>query len=257
MRLVCLNAWGGTRFEELLKFIKQEAPATDIFCFQEVFSADESYPISHNCRANLLEEITSALPDFKGFFASQLSGYDFEKKVDFPVSIGLAIFTKNQIITASESGEDVIFGEKNKILPHHRFPSLLQHLRFANAGQTYTLFNFHGIADWPKTDTPERLAQSQKILDIMERTPGSKILGGDFNLSHRTRSVAILEERLQDLIKKYGIAKTRSSLHPFDDEDGKISDYLFLSPDLEEKSFSVPGAGDFIASDHLPLVLEL
>src|SRR3989344_5740351 len=95
MKLICLNAWGGKHSESFIKFIKEEASKTDIFCFQEVTYASESRALSREFVSDLYNRTEKALPDFRGFFTAQFEGHDYTKPVDFPLSWGEAIFIKN------------------------------------------------------------------------------------------------------------------------------------------------------------------
>lgn len=115
--------------------------------------------------------------------------------------------------------------------------------------------NLHGIWDGgegrKKTDTPARLIQSQRIKELMDSLPGPKILCGDFNLRPDTKSLEILEEGMENLIKTHHVPTTRSKLY---DGEGKFADYMLVSPDIKVIDFQV--LPDLI-SDHMPLYLEL
>ena len=80
MKLVSLNVWGGMQFDPLMAFVRQYAPSTDIFCFQEVFDTTtdlKSCGEKKICRANLLAELESALPAFTSYFIAQHADYVF------------------------------------------------------------------------------------------------------------------------------------------------------------------------------------
>lgn len=121
--------------------------------------------------------------------------------------------------------------------------------------EQYTIGNVHGL--WlpgAKSDTPKRIEQPQVLDNFIKKQPGKKILCGDFNLKPDTKSIAILERHMRDLIKEYKISTTRSKYYK-DMEKYKdyISDYIFVSPEVRVKNFKV--LQDEI-SDHLPLMLE-
>ncbi len=57
-----------------------------------------------------------------------------------------------------------------------------------------TVVNFHGLWNGKgKTDTPDRIAQSQNILRFLEGVDGEIILCGDFNLLPDTESLRMFE----------------------------------------------------------------
>jgi endonuclease/exonuclease/phosphatase (EEP) superfamily protein YafD len=58
-----------------------------------------------------------------------------------------------------------------------------------------TVVNFHGLWNGKgKTDTPDRIAQSQNILRFLEGVDGEIILCGDFNLLPDTESLRMFED---------------------------------------------------------------
>ena len=156
-----------------------------------------------------------------------------------------------------ESGGFFIAGGLGEYDPrrnHHT--GVLQHAAVAVGSHTLTLANVHGIAEWPKTDTPERLEQSKKIEEFLQSAPGPQVLCGDFNLSPTTESIALFARAgLRNMIQKFNISTTRSDIERelFKDQVGRdlISDYIFVSDAIEPAALSVPEVED---SDHLPLL---
>lgn len=113
------------------------------------------------------------------------------------------------------------------------------------------IMNVHGLWNgMGKTDTPERIAQSEKIKEFMDNVPDRKILCGDFNLKPDTRSLKIIADGMHDLIDKYNILSTRTSYYP---KEEKFADYVFTSPDIKINKFSV--LRDEV-SDHAPLLVD-
>jgi endonuclease/exonuclease/phosphatase family metal-dependent hydrolase len=101
-----------------------------------------------------------------------------------------------------------------------------------------------------KTDTEAKIEQSNKILELTEKTNGKKVIIGDFNLLPNTKSIQMIGEEYTDLIKKFDIKSTRSSLYT---KTLRYSDYTFTYKEIEVIDFSVP---DLNVSDHLPLLLH-
>lgn len=263
MKLISLNIWGGRIYEPLIKYIKDNAGDTDIFCFQETFLSMDGSAESRGSRVDILNRLTYVLPDFGSFFAPEGSGADNAGPVNLEIEIGQAIFPKKSSVPRIDSEGVVFVGrdkEKKKLASHETvedIPSNFQYLRFEAGGKNFTVCNIHGIA-FPgnKLDTPERLKQSQIITDFLNGEKGAKILCGDFNLLPETESIKIIEGAgMFNLVKKFEIECTRSRLSPWFGRPGfqRFADYAFVSPEVNVLNFSVP---DVAVSDHLPMVLE-
>lgn len=254
MKLVSLNTWGGKIYKPLTKFIKQHAADTDIFCFQEVFKTSTKHYKRAGFRINLYKDLRLLLPDFQGYFVTTQEKYIFYYGfVDFDLCYGLAIFVKKNTKVLS-SGDFFIFGKINSLNPNdipHTLPKNLQYLNFLYKGRQFTVGNYHGI--WlpnSKADSETRIQQSLKINDFIKHQSGEKIICGDFNLAQNTKSVEILEESLDNLIRKFNIQTTRNKYFPGEE---KFADYTFVSKKIKVKSFEVP---QIEVSDHLPMILE-
>ncbi|MBI2623267.1 MAG: endonuclease/exonuclease/phosphatase family protein [Candidatus Liptonbacteria bacterium] len=255
MKLISLNAFGGKAYAPLMEFVKEHAPTTDIFCLQEIFSSPSPVHESHGARMNLFEELGAALPDFQGLLASEQDGWDFQGPVGFPVSMGNALFVRRTFPIAS-SGNFFVYLAKNKVIDNQHFPQSVIYTRLEIRGARLTVANFHGIPQpGHKLDTPERLAQSQRICEFLAREPGAKILCGDFNLLPGTQSLALVEKDMRNLITEFSIERTRSRLSPFFGKPDfqPFADYIFTSPRIHATRLEAP---DVQISDHLPLVLE-
>jgi len=260
MKIIFLNIWGGKIFEPLMKFLKESEETTDFFCFQEVFDSPEARFVSWGGRANIYSELQESLSGFESRFAPVQERHDGDKWLDFNFSQGLAIFAKKDIRVKTVGGI-FIHGQKNGLRGSDAksYPCNLQYIRLERGGTKYTICNVHGTA-WPgsKLDTPERLAQSQKIAEFLNNERGEKILGGDFNLLPDAESIRMIERAgMKNLIKEFGIATTRSALcytlYPEKDRQ-YFSDYAFVSPGVQVTNFVVP---QLEISDHLPLILEV
>ena len=106
MKIIFLNIWGGKVFDPLMEFLKESAHDTDFFCFQEVFDSPphqrvgsggspEAREVSWGGRANILFDLHRVLPNFAAYFAPAVEGFDGDNPVDFPLSLGLAIFSRS------------------------------------------------------------------------------------------------------------------------------------------------------------------
>jgi endonuclease/exonuclease/phosphatase family metal-dependent hydrolase len=241
MKLICLNTAGGFVRNELRGFITKHAADTDIFCFQEIFDNAHVHTLG-DIDQNLYTTITKLLPDHKGYYAPSQDNDE-----------GIAIFIKPSI-KLNEVGDvfvhrylNAMEGEDRRTLGRN-----LQYIQFAENNQVYTIINVHGLWNGAgKTDTSDRLEQSQKIRDfIVTRATSKVILIGDLNLGPDTKSLAILEENMRNLIKENGITSTRSHYHKW---SNKFADYALVSNDVQVIRFEV--LQDQV-SDHLPLLLE-
>ncbi|MEI6479416.1 MAG: endonuclease/exonuclease/phosphatase family protein [bacterium] len=252
MKIISYNVWGGKMLDPLLKFIDEESKNTDIFCFQEVL--DSSAPMEEDVedRHHLLEIFKAKLPEFNYYFSPFRGGYDCSANVDSRVSFGLAIFIRktfkiDSFEMAFLQGDEMSPPGSNLVL----LPYSAQFLKFLdNSGRKVTLAHVHGICDWPKTDTPARIRQSEIINEFLAKKNTSEIICGDFNLLPETESIALIEKNRVGLIKEFGIQNTRNSLVP----TPHVSDYFFVSSDLKVEDFSV---SKLFASDHLPLILAV
>lgn len=241
MRLICLNLWGGRIYQPLVTFLKNHSSEIDIFCFQEIYSnAEDSMsdePRKH--RPNLLADLQQLLSDYDAYFRPTIRNV-----------YGIALFVKKGI-TVFEEGEIDIF--KNQNYPGHSgsHSRNLQWIKIKVGEKVYSIMNVPGLhTGFGKEDTPERLLQSKRIKDFMSGISGTKILCGDFNLLLETESLKMLEDKMINLVKKYGVKSTRSHYYP---KEVKFADYILVSTDVDVKKFEVLQEP---VSDHLPLLLE-
>ncbi|HSW93454.1 MAG TPA: endonuclease/exonuclease/phosphatase family protein [Gammaproteobacteria bacterium] len=240
MKLITLNIWGGHVRDPLHQFIETNNEI-DIFCFQEVYhKAKKMITIEdRSVSLNIFSELQTLLPDHTGYFKAAVDGV-----------YGIGMFIKKGIALLNEG--DFVIHENPAYLgygPSHS--RILQWAKCNIEGNSYMIMNVHGLWNgMGKTDTPERIAQSEKIKEFMDNVPDRKILCGDFNLKPDTRSLKIIADGMHDLIDKYNILSTRTSYYP---KEEKFADYVFTSPDIKINKFSV--LRDEV-SDHAPLLVD-
>ena len=233
MKIISLNIWNGRLPNKLIPFFNIYRTQVDIFCLQEVFTA-------HNT------EVSEGFLDTPEKIQSTLS----DEYVCIADNNGLMICYKNKYLL-KEKGITEVFRQGN-------FKKNLLWVLLSYKEKEFLIGNIHGI--WVKEgreDTPERLKQSEAINTVFDKYDTSKILVGDFNLMPETRSIAILEKNMVNLIKKYDIPTTRTSLKKqtnLDKEAEEFADYIFVSPEIEIKDF---GSLTDEVSDHYPLLLEI
>lgn len=256
MKLISLNIWGGHELDSLLSFLREHREKTDIFCFQEVWSYSE--PLTSNgIRLNVLEELSALLSGHQAFFDPIQDRIDAKGNIDIPsvygrvtfVKAGLPVGQRGFIFTSG--GHNTYSGDDWNVMGHG-----FQYLEIEVGGRSLTIINFHGLSrPGNKLDSPERIAQSKKILDFLKSVTGAKIVCGDFNLMPNTESIRILEGGMSNLVKTFDIQDVRGDLnarlHP--ENPQRFASYMFISPEIIINSFEVPNVS---VSDHLPLVLQ-
>ncbi len=248
MKLLCLNTWGARAgLEPLLRFF-EKYQEIDIFCLQEIWNGGEHTieAIAAGQRMSqvdfqLLRKIGSVLPQHVPHFLPQY--------LDF---FGMAIFARKDLPVISEQRYP-IYREPGYISPddiadHSRF---LQMLTIQTGHGPLIVMHTHGA--WQpggKKDTPERLLQSEKIIEATRTAPHPAILCGDLNLSLDTESIHILERGgFRNLIREFAIPSTRTSIYT---KPERHADYAFVSDGVDVQNFQV--LPDEV-SDHAALLL--
>jgi len=251
MKLMTLNIWGGHVREHLLAFIAKQRDI-DIFCFQEVYhKAEDKFSTDDKAASlNIFSELSDLLPYHQSFFQPVIGN----RKGN---AYGIGMFVKNNIKVVDEGDVTIHHNPDYPIdAPSRKGPThsrKLQWLTIETDEETYTIMNVHGL--WNglgKTDTPERIAQSQKIKEFMDSLSTPKILCGDLNLRPETESLGMLKKEMRDLIEVYNVPSTRSNHYPKRKEQ-PFADYVLTCPKIRVKHFEV--LKDEV-SDHAPLLLE-
>lgn len=221
MNLTFLNTWRGGLSEALREYFQSQLGSTAVFCLQEATAEDRlSY-----------EDI---FVDYSPFYAEKLTELG---------RFGNIIYVHKSL--------DVL--ESGSFLEGSALTGLANYVKVKDGKKEYYICNVHGVPrPGDKLDTPERLEQSQELVNFF-KYKDNVIIGGDFNLLPETKSVAMFEEAgFRNLISEHEIKTTRNkisyNMHP--DNIQYFADYVFTSPELKLKSFAVP---EIIVSDHLPL----
>lgn len=251
MKLITLNIWGGHIREPLLEFIVKHQNI-DIFCFQEVYhNAQDKFSTDDKAASlNIFSELSDLLPDHQPFFRPVIGNSKGN-------AYGIGMFVNNEVKVMKEGditihhNPDYPTQAPNRHGPTHS--RKLQWIQCRIEEKIHTIMNVHGLWNgMGKTDTPERIAQSQKIRNFMHTLSTPKILCGDFNLRPETKSLKILKEEMKDLIEVYNVPSTRSNYYPKREEQ-PFADYILTCPKITVKHFEV--LKDEV-SDHAPLLLE-
>ncbi|MBI4036249.1 endonuclease/exonuclease/phosphatase family protein [Candidatus Daviesbacteria bacterium] len=259
MKLISLNTWGGRAFAPLMKFIQNHSSDTDIFCFQEVYKSSKTEVLADNSRANLLDDLSKALPNYEYFFCPMGNELDLINQYqadNLDLEIGLAVFWKKSLLVKHKGCNFVLKDQLENISIFASLAVILQQVTFDISGKQINIINTHGFpTPGDKLDSPIRLRQSQTTTTLLENLSGGKILVGDFNLMPNTKSIQMIEEHMRNLISESNIERTRSKLNPHYNkaDDQKFADYTFVSEDIKVRDFEVP---NIEVSDHLPMILE-
>ncbi|MBP9726198.1 MAG: endonuclease/exonuclease/phosphatase family protein [Gammaproteobacteria bacterium] len=240
MKLITLNIWGG-QFKELLTEFFAAHRDVNFFCLQEVNhralhkSSTDDNPVC----LNILDEISAVLPEHNFFFRPTVNN-----------TYGLAMFVKKNIEIVAE-GEVIIHDNPTYPGAGPTHSRNLQWMQCKDQGKEYCILNIHCLWNGAgKGDSAERIEQSHRAKAFLNSLQVPKILSGDFNLRPDTMSISILEDNMDNLVKRFGIQSTRTSLYP---KAERFADYILTSSGVLVNDFKV--LPDEV-SDHSPLFLD-
>ncbi len=118
--------------------------------------------------------------------------------------------------------------------------------------------NAHLTRTWDPYDSPQKLAESLKLIDFMQTLDGDLILSGDFNVVANTQIVRNFEQFGENLTKKFGIENTLNPKEHYLGEkvlENKLAvDFIFTSPSITVQNFHLLTHPTL--SDHYGLFLE-
>lgn len=251
-------------FEPLMDWLP--GCGADVLCVQEVtrtpgvqgWSRFEDAERSLPQRANLFDDIASALPDHQGSFVTSDAGPVKDTDGTHHLQdFGLAMFVHERFPIVGQHSAFVHgdFVEHVEWAINDR-PRLTQSARILDraADRTVTVAHLHGLRESSgKADSPDRRRQAERLAALVEdvRQPDDLVVVcGDLNLLPDSETFRILgASGLTDLI---GTADTRTSRYT---KPVRHANYLLVSePDLV-KGFEAPASPE--VSDHRFLVLDL
>jgi endonuclease/exonuclease/phosphatase family metal-dependent hydrolase len=263
---MCLNAWGGTLYDELIAYLRDESP--DILCLQEVVHTpatrkesllycDEDHVLPQ--RANLFREVAAALPDHVATFCPAALGILWDGSKQIASQWGLATLVRSSFpIVAQHQGfvhksfSPNGYGRQ----PRSRTAHAIRVYDFER-GWPICIAHMHGLRDPAgKLDTPERLVQSRTFAAICKTIleDGDRlVVCGDFNVKPSSATFEVLSELgLADLVTSRGFVDTRTSHYR---KTARFADYMLVNGSVEPKAFEVVALPE--VSDHRPMVLEI
>jgi endonuclease/exonuclease/phosphatase family metal-dependent hydrolase len=247
MKVMTLNLWCGNVYDVLMPFLESKKDEIDVFCFQEVHdTTDPDQPRKMGSTINdvhdMFAQLKELFPDHMGLFTPRHG------------SFGLAMFIRKTIELNAYSVKTIKDGF-GRVLPEADQPSIAQYIDIKTEDKKFRIVNIHGlwVPNVGKGDSPDRLEQSNAIIDIVTDSTSPVILCGDFNLDRDTKSINMIEDvGLINWIKKNDVASTRSELYT--KTFSRFADYILTSEQIEVKKFEV--LQDTV-SDHLPLVIHI
>lgn len=252
--------------EQLLPYLAKSQP--DVLCLQEVVhtpSSDKSmliyrdFDIELPQRARFFEDVSAALPDHVAIFCPAAQGELWDGDVGYESQWGLATFVHKSfpIIGQTQGFVHKAFSANGYgDHPRSRSAHAVRLFDMKN-GWPITISHMHGLRDLKgKHDTPERLAQAERLRDLTQATaePGDRIVVcGDFNVLPDSNTLEVLSQiGLRDLVTTRGFTSTRNSQYK---KPGKFADYMMLNELLADAHFEV--VYDPEVSDHCPLILQI
>ncbi len=263
---MCLNAWGGRLYTDLLPYLTATAP--DVLCLQEVVhtpGTDQDWltyrdgDFSLPQRANFFRDVCTALPDHTALFCPAAQGVLWEDETSVPSQWGLATFVHKSIPIIGQIQDFVHKCYVPGGYGAHPRPRNAHGVRLYDytSNRTVSLTHMHGLRDLKgKMDTPERMAQAHKLLEISQRLTAPEdicVICGDFNVMPDSQTLVLLKHAgLTELVTSKGITSTRSSHYP---KPGRFADYMLINDEKAVRAFNVIYEPE--VSDHCPLILEI
>lgn len=266
MKVVCLNAWGGKLYDELVGYLREEAP--DVLCLQEVTQTPQARTdwltyrdgqVALRQRASLFRDLTEALPEHTAMFFPAAQGplWDGDRPIGSQWGIATFVHRRFPVIAQAQG-----FVHK-RYSPHDFGP----HPRSRNAhaltiydyeqDRAISIAHMHGLRDPSgKHDTPGRRLQAQRLLDLIGSIAGSDaplIICGDFNVEPESETLRILKAVAPtELVTSRATDGTRTSHYT---KQGRYADYMLVNDRVSVLGFAVRSKPE--VSDHRPLVLEI
>jgi endonuclease/exonuclease/phosphatase family metal-dependent hydrolase len=180
--------------------------------------------------------------------------------------LGMAFHFQSSVsLDEGKYGNAILSRYPVKMIKMDAIPQLKSHRIFEPRGALWVELDVSGfkvnlITSHLSLWSAERLLQAEALLGPdwagSKVCRGPTILCGDFNANPRSMVCKRIGGKLRDvqlMIKSHKPKSTWLASHPF----SRI-DHFFVSPDIEVMSITVPATDlDRIASDHLPLVVDL
>ena len=170
MKLITLNTWGCRIDEPLFEYIQKHSESTDIFCFQEVLKGGVGKTNREEIKSEF-EDISRILSDHTSYFSEYgEGGYYSESSKNLDFKYGIACFVRSNLKQNFVAGITLYDPEIKWSDYSGRFAAGAALLITV---EDYAVMNAHGL--WQgsiKTDTEAKIKQSEKIINLAEKTEG-------------------------------------------------------------------------------------
>ncbi|HSK23669.1 MAG TPA: endonuclease/exonuclease/phosphatase family protein [Egicoccus sp.] len=263
MKILSLNAWGGAIFDALRAWLP--TCGADVVCLQEVtrtegLSGWTEFTDGHRRlpqRADLFRDMVDVLPDHVGRFvlsdSGPVTGSDGRRRQQ---DFGIATFV-HRGIAVPDGATTFVHGAlvRHAEWPSEGRPRVAEALRLVPSGAAaVTVVQVHGLHDPAgKSDTPARLAQAERISELVTRVraPGDlAVVCGDLNVLPDSRTFDVLAQvGMTDLVR---YADTRTSQYS---KPVRHASYLLVSDPARVRRFEIVEAPE--VSDHRALLVDL
>lgn len=252
MKVLNVNGWLGRLNSPLSRLISKEGP--EIACIQEAFAPGTKSLFNFSDQYQYIDELI-AVGQFRHLFFSPSWGFEMGGEV---IQVGNIILSKFPLLN---KGSFNAYGEytiKNSDDDQRTNIRVLQtcQVKLPKKHQL-SLANYQGylpaadpIGDEITVSTIKKTSQKLKLLSW------PLIFCADLNISKSSPAFdPISELGLRNLIDENNVKSTLSQAHRASaaDRDSVACDFIFVSNDIEVKSFSV---SEELVSDHKALILE-
>ena len=241
MKIIQANIWGGKLDQQVIDFFAQEQP--DFACLQEVNDLTGRPGAK---RFATLDDIKAAAGFDHTYMSPTYSFHFMRRQLNFGNVIlsKLPLDSTSTVFTGGEYAADFDVMEDQANVRN------LQLVTVNVNGVTLNILNHHG--HWvhgTKAGNDETTKRMQTIAGVLDSCRGPVILCGDFNLTPRSQSLAIINGKLTNLSIKNNLTRTYTQLSDVDE----VCDYIFVNDQVNIHRFEM---SEFILSDHKALILD-
>lgn len=270
------NVWGHRVATPLNLSLLQAMLTTDVMCLTEVTHMAMPYdpvPAVHtstdpNEPPTVINGLEQLIEQFDAYYeiryhAPRLDTWTCvmtHKSYD-KIGFGSALLMKRELNVIAAGDELILVDDKKRA-------RVLQWVVYEKAKHRYLVAHLHGVwlPENTKGDDPRRDKQSELVLQhlagLRKKFAIEKVIfGGDLNLDHNTKALALLEtnepfgEPYVNQIKLRGITDTRTPRYRKHGEGvTRYADWVLTSSAVKVHEFTVDTENH--ASDHAPLLVH-
>lgn len=231
--LLQLNAWCGRAPRFLEHFDELISKKPTIICMQEVLEGygplDEISSYSNSLQNNVRVFHEKYWNEYEFYYSPRVTTWVAQGNYSNEDSLGhwgnLIMWRRDRLVMMEArtkfifDGHDTFDHKDDQTLPVN-----MQGLVFRDLHEPEKLLTVCNIHGWyggkgfGKGDSPERIKQSQAIIDFVQSLGNTDrvLVSGDFNIRPDTESMKIIEQGINpdgNIIRKFGIPTTRTTLY--------------------------------------------